>query len=323
MEVKEQICRFAVDVDLSREDQKVTKELYTIDEMKESILRINKVLLKHVHGLREEDLSVVYQKKDPYLKGTTLKHGYKFLYLRFALDLKMQTHLLQILKDKIRGLDHTCYKNPWLIPGSRKDKISGVYRQECVYTQKNGKLIRHDLIDWTKENIKWHQFDKTKGIEFHLPRILSNNALKFVQSTTMDWLGEIVEDHEEIQVCKIFDQTPPEEKKQEVERKDDIEWEDQPVDILEDWLTTTEGGENFHILDDYDEKNQLIIKRMVKGKSVECFVTEGKEHENTDFSSFINGGDICIYCFRCSKTKRIYTDNGEEGKKKRNMNQRN
>jgi hypothetical protein len=305
-EKKEQICRFAIDIDLKKEEQEETSNLYTEEEMRESILKINQILLKHIHGLKEKDLAVVYQQKDPYIKDNTLKNGYKFLYLSFALNLEMQKYLLDILSEKIEGLDSGSVKNPWLIPGSAKDNTSGgVYKQDCVYVQKNGQLIKKDLLSYIAKNIPYEKLDEKKDVEWHLPRILSINCLKFNNWPKTN-REEDPEEYKETQVCTIFTQV--EEEKKDFEIKENIDWgEDVPVNILEDWLEETEGGENFQILSDYDERNRLIIQRTIKDKEVGCFVSEGRTHGNTDFSSFINGGDIFIYCFRCQKVKKIHS----------------
>lgn len=176
-----------------------TGKLYD-DAMIADLIEIyqNAIRTVHVNGQESSELMCVVLEKEGYVKGGNYKNGFhlhfpnaittresieKYMYPKIIADVKAK-HIFQRFVDmgqKIEQIiDRACFKNPWLMYGSRKSTDSGVYRLTKIYDdalqiiggeESNIDVMRQvNVIDAVGDRVR---FDPKKPTEYYLPWILS------------------------------------------------------------------------------------------------------------------------------------------------------
>jgi hypothetical protein len=84
-----------VDIDLGiSETDGTSRNLYTIDNVKEVIQVYNEVILSSVNNVSLNDLTCVFLSKNPYIKNDKLKHGFHLHYPKIFIDSKKFKNVL-------------------------------------------------------------------------------------------------------------------------------------------------------------------------------------------------------------------------------------
>lgn len=157
-EIPNEYSMLTVDYDIKEEGIKL-KQLYDIELVKKVVSRLFEIINDlEIHSQsddikynKDEHITSTLFVKDPYITmdGKYIKHGFHLQCLLLFFNSESRRYILSKLKQDFPNVD-VCYKNPWYMYGSSKDKRFNPYLlSNYTFTSKN------EIID-SKEYISKH-----------------------------------------------------------------------------------------------------------------------------------------------------------------------
>jgi P4 family phage/plasmid primase-like protien len=182
------VTAFVIDWDIKGKSDKV-KCLYRKNRIPDLVEIVQKILMKTVAGITEDDMLCVFMDKTPYKKANDVSCGIHMHFPNLFLDsVKIQHYIYPKIKEAVKNsdvfeplnftenvtLDAGVVKTTWMMYNSMKKGATEPYRVSTYYYSGASEIsAKKAFKDYKLYNTDEELIDLSKNPTYYLPRILS------------------------------------------------------------------------------------------------------------------------------------------------------